>query len=74
MHRDRLTLAGNKGDALTRLHANLEREQAVAMNMEKALLQGVLAPFQAAWAICASFPEHCDALGILNALHEQAES
>ena len=52
------------------LRANLEAEQRIWHSADTTFFTQLLTTWQAAWVSVASFPYHCDVLGVLNALHE----
>ena len=43
------------------------------MAADASLFRDILTPWQATWVAITAFPEHCDALGFLNAVAEQGE-
>lgn len=67
---DRLAVSSQKGDVLADLHKNLEAEQRLVLHAEHVVLHKILSPYQAAVAVTLAFPDHCDALALLNAVYE----
>lgn len=67
---DRLQVSSQKADVLGDLQKNLEAEQRLILHTEHEVLHKLLTPYQAAVAVTAAFPDHCDALALLNALYE----
>lgn len=56
---------------LEKLKANLREEQKLLSEVDYMLYHRVVNPLQGAWAVLSIYPHHCDALCLLNAIHEQ---
>jgi hypothetical protein len=56
-------------DVLRRLRKNLAQEQQELVELERLVYITLLDPVQLTRCIMTAFPQHCDAVSLLNAIH-----
>ena len=70
---ERCKHAFDTADVLRRLRANLAAEQKALAELDYLVYIKLLDPVQLSKCILAAFPEHCDVVSLLNAIHSLAD-
>eukprot|EP01023_Acetabularia_acetabulum_P005277 TRINITY_DN12153_c0_g1_i1.p1 TRINITY_DN12153_c0_g1~~TRINITY_DN12153_c0_g1_i1.p1 ORF type:complete len:181 (-),score=20.01 TRINITY_DN12153_c0_g1_i1:129-671(-) len=58
-------------DILAKLKSNIRQEQKVISELDQVVFSEVLSPLQGAWFIVDCYPQHCDCMSLLNAVHRK---
>lgn len=66
---EKLSCAFATADVLRRLRKNLAQEKKELVELEHLVYIKLLDPVQLSRCILTSFPQHCDAVSLLNAIH-----
>ena len=66
---EKLSCAFATADVLRRLRKNLAQEQKELVELEHLVYIKLLDPVQLSRCIMNAFPQHCDAVSLLNAIH-----